>query len=169
MVSTPAGNRRRLAGRQIRRPTTRNESEVARPTPQTRVADCKVIDLPRIPDRRGSLTVIEGEEHIPFPIRRAYWIYEVPGGEERAGHAYRTLHEFIVALSGSFDVLLDDGHETRTVRLNRSYFGLHVRPGVWRTLTDFSTNAVALVLASSPFSEDDYLRDRDAFLRERGA
>lgn len=139
----------------------------SKPTPNT-IDDCEVVGLPRIPDWRGSLTVIEGEEHVPFRIERAYWVYDVPGGEERGGHAYRTLEEFIVALSGSLDVVVDDGTGTRTIQLNRSYLGVYVPPLVWRSLTNFSTNAVCLVLASQPYAEGDYLRDRDAFMAAKG-
>jgi hypothetical protein len=125
----------------------------------------RLIDLPKIPDPRGNLSFIEGDNHIPFTVRRTYWIYDVPGGERRGGHAYRTLHEFFVALSGSFDVVLDNGRGARqTVVLNRSYVGLHVPPMTWRHLENFSTNAVCLILASEHYDEGDYLRDRDEFL-----
>jgi WxcM-like, C-terminal len=125
----------------------------------------RLIDLPKIPDPRGNLSFIEGDNHIPFTVRRTYWIYDVPGGERRGGHAYRTLHEFFVALSGSFDVVLDNGRGARqTVVLNRSYVGLHVPPMTWRHLENFSTNAVCLILASEHYDEADYLRDRDEFL-----
>jgi oxalate decarboxylase/phosphoglucose isomerase-like protein (cupin superfamily) len=124
----------------------------------------RVISLPRIRDPRGSLTFIEGDNHLPFAIERAYWVYDVPGGEVRAGHAYRELEEFIVALSGSFDVVVQDGNGLETVTLNRSYEGLYVPPLHWRTLENFSTNAVCLVLASRHFDEADYIRDHDAFV-----
>jgi hypothetical protein len=125
----------------------------------------RLIDLPKIPDPRGNLSFIEGDNHIPFAVRRTYWIYDVPGGERRGGHAYRTLHEFFVALSGSFDVVLDNGRGARqTVVLTRSYVGLHVPPMTWRHLENFSTNAVCLILASEHYDEADYLRDRDEFL-----
>lgn len=135
----------------------------------TTVADSVLTQLPRIPDWRGNLTFIEGKRHIPFRVRRAYWVYDVPGGEARGGHAYRELEEFIVALSGSFDVKLDDGTTTRTVSLNRSYFGLYVPPLVWRRLENFSTNAVCFVLASRPYEEGDYLRDQQQFLAVKAA
>jgi hypothetical protein len=122
------------------------------------------IDLPVIPDPRGNLTFVEGGRHVPFTIRRAYWVYDMPGGEQRGGHAYRELEEFLIALSGSFDVVLDDGFEQRRVLLNRSYFGLYVPSMVWRHTENFSTNAVLLVLASQPYSEDDYIRDHGAFI-----
>jgi dTDP-4-dehydrorhamnose 3,5-epimerase-like enzyme len=131
-------------------------------------AHCRLIDLPKIPDARGNLTFIEGGEHVPFAIRRVYWIYDVPGGERRGGHAYRTLEEFFVALSGSFDVVVDDGRgDVRHVVLNRSYFGLYVPPMTWRHLESFSTNAVCLILASQPYDEADYLRDHAEFTSAR--
>lgn len=122
-----------------------------------------MIELPRFLDPRGNLTFIEGGVHIPFPIRRAYWIYDVPGGERRGGHAYHELQEFIVALSGSFDVIIDDGASPRTFGLNRSYLGLYVPRRLWRTLENFSTNAVCLILASRHYDEADYIRDRGEF------
>lgn len=130
----------------------------------TRVAPARTIDLPVVPDRRGNLTFVEGENHIPFPIRRVYWIYDVPGGERRGGHGYRKLEEFIVAVSGSFDVVVDDGNARRRFHLNRSYFGVYLPSLLWRSLENFSTNAVCLILASRVYSEDDYLRDHDEFL-----
>jgi len=118
-----------------------------------------IIQLPKNLDRRGNLSVIEGINHIPFKIVRTYWIYDVPGGEVRGGHAYRQNQEFIVALSGSFDVILDDGKEKKTYSLNRSYYGLYVPKGVWRQMQNFSTNALALVLASIKFNPEDYIYD----------
>jgi len=127
----------------------------------------RLVDLPRVQDRRGSLTYLESHSHVPFEIRRMYWIYDVPGGEFRGGHAYRTLRELIVAASGSFDVVLDAGEGPQTFPLNRSYFGLYVPPMIWRQLQNFSTNAVALILASAPYDESDYIRDPDVFASER--
>ena len=127
------------------------------------------IDLPVIPDERGNLTFIEGERHVPFAIERAYWIYDVPGGERRGGHAYRRLEEFIVALSGSFDVTVDDGTARTVVSLNRSYFGLYVPSMVWRQLDNFSTNAVCLILASTHYEASDYLYDYREFRRSGAA
>lgn len=127
------------------------------------VDDCLLVDLPRVLDHRGNLTFVEGGSHVRFPLRRAYWIYDVPGGAERSGHAYRRLEEFVIALSGSFSIVLDDGVATRSVLLNRSYYGLYVPTMIWRSLEDFSTNAVCLVLASLPYSEDDYFRVYDEF------
>jgi len=125
----------------------------------------KIIDLPKIEDPRGNLSFIEGESHIPFKIERTYLIYDVPGGQARGGHAYKELEEFIVALSGSFDVLLDDGIEKKTYSLNRSYYGLYVPKMVWRSMENFSTNALCLTLASTPYDKDDYLRDHNNFLK----
>lgn len=133
-------------------------------------AACRLIELPKIPDARGNLSFIESGNHIPFEVRRTYWIYDVPGGQTRGGHAYRTLHEFFVALSGSFDVVVDSGRgEPEHVVLNRSYVGLHVPPLTWRHLENFSTNAVCLILASEHHADEDYLRDRDEFLALTGS
>lgn len=123
----------------------------------------EIINLPRHLDHRGNLSVIEQMKHIPFEIRRAYWVYDVPGGEARLGHAYHESRELIVALSGSFDVVTDDGFRKETFQLNRSYYGLYVPAGTWRTLTNFSTNSLALVLASTDYSEEDYILDYDSF------
>jgi dTDP-4-dehydrorhamnose 3,5-epimerase-like enzyme len=125
--------------------------------------DLKMINLPQFLDRRGNLSFIEEENHIPFKIKRTYWIYDVPGGEARGGHAYRENEEFIVALSGSFDVILDDGKERNVYSLNRSYYGLYVPKGYWREITNFSTNSLALVLASKQYDESDYIRDYQQF------
>jgi hypothetical protein len=125
----------------------------------------RLVNLPKIYDPRGNLSFIEGGKHIPFPISRAYWIYDVPGGEGRGGHAYRTLHEFIVAVAGSLDVLLDDGQEVQRYTLNRSYYGLYVPPLVWRSMDNFSTNALVLNLASGPYDATDYVRDPAEFRR----
>jgi hypothetical protein len=134
-------------------------------------AAVQIIRLPRVEDVRGNLSFVEGMRHVPFTIRRAYWIYDVPGGEARGGHANRTLDEFLIALSGSFDVRLDAGDGERVVPLNRSYFGLLVPRMTWRRLENFSTNAVCLTLASAEFDESDYIREHDQFAREvaRGA
>lgn len=124
-----------------------------------------LISLPRIIDQRGNLSFIEECKHIPFYIERIFWIYDVPGGETRGGHAYKTTQEFIVALSGSFDVVVDDGKEKKTFSLNRSYYGLYLPAGTWRHIENFSTNSLAVVLASNPYSPDDYIRDYSEFLR----
>ncbi|HOS16856.1 MAG TPA: FdtA/QdtA family cupin domain-containing protein [Bacteroidales bacterium] len=124
-----------------------------------------IINLPKIEDERGNLTFIEEENHIPFKIKRVYWIYDVPGGQKRGGHAFKEQQEFIVALSGSFDVAIDDGKQKQTFSLNRSYYGLYIPNGLWREMNNFSTNSLALVLSSTEFSEDDYIRDYAAFLK----
>jgi len=122
----------------------------------------RLIDLPKAEDERGNLTFI-GNDQIPFDIKRAYWIYDVPGGQIRGGHAFKEQHEMIVSLSGSFDVVIDDRTGEQTFHLNRSYYGLYVPNRLWRHMENFSTNAVALVLSSTLFSEDDYIRDYDEF------
>jgi dTDP-4-dehydrorhamnose 3,5-epimerase-like enzyme len=125
--------------------------------------EIKIIQLPKILDERGNLSFIEGDNHIPFKIERTYWIYDVPGGTIRGGHAFREQHEFVVALSGSFDVVLDDGKKKQTFHLNRSYYGLYVPKMVWRQMENFSTNSIAMVLASTSFDEADYIREYDQF------
>ena len=127
------------------------------------LSDVKTIELPRFLDRRGNLSLIQQMKQIPFEIERTYWIYDVPGGEMRGGHAYKSNREFIVALSGGFDVVLDDGVERRTFPLNRSYYGLYVPNGIWREMNNFSTNSVALVLASEPYSPQDYIFDYEQY------
>ena len=125
-----------------------------------------IIDLPKISDPRGNLSVIEELKNIPFKIARTYWIYDVPGGEGRGGHAYRNNQEFIVALSGAFDVIVDDGKEKKFFSLNRSYYGLYVPAGLWRKMDNFSTNSLAIVLASEPYSQEDYIYEYEHFLKE---
>jgi mannose-6-phosphate isomerase-like protein (cupin superfamily) len=130
------------------------------------LASCRIVHLPRIDDLRGNLSFVEERRHIPFAIRRVYWLYDVPGGATRDGHAYYTLEEFIIAVSGSFDVAIDDGKEQQVVQLNRSYVGLYVPPMVWRRFENFSSNSVALILASQPFSEQDYLCEYQDFIHQ---
>ncbi|HEY3307940.1 MAG TPA: FdtA/QdtA family cupin domain-containing protein [Desulfuromonadaceae bacterium] len=125
---------------------------------------CRIIELPKITDPRGNLTFIEGGNHIPFDIRRVYYLYDVPGGAERGGHGHRELHQLIVAMSGSFDIILDDGLMKRRFHLNRSYYGLYVCPMIWRELDNFSSGSVCMVLASNLYDESDYYRDYDQFL-----
>lgn len=129
--------------------------------------ELKLINLPKFLDPRGNLSFIEEENHIPFKIARTYWIYDVPGGEVRGGHAFKEQQELIVALSGSFDVIVDDGNTQRTFSLNRSYYGLFIPKGYWRQMQNFSTNAVAMVLSSTSFSEEDYIRDYKDYLKYR--
>ena len=128
------------------------------------IADCQRIDLPKIADPRGNLTFIEGGKHVPFPIKRVFYLYDVPGGADRGGHALKNCHQFLIAMSGSFDVILDDGHEKKRIQLNRSYYGLHLPPMVWREMDNFSSGAVCLALASECYSEADYYRDYAGFL-----
>ena len=128
------------------------------------IQDCHLIDLPKINDARGNLTFIEAEHHVPFPIQRVFYLYDVPGGSVRAGHALKRCHQFIIAISGSFDVLLDDGSARQRFHLNRSHYGLYVTPLTWREIDNFSSNSVCLVLASAAYREDDYLRDYESFL-----
>ena len=123
------------------------------------IDSCRIIELPKITDPRGNLSFIEGENHVPFEIQRVFYLYDVPGGSDRGAHAHRSLQQFIVAMSGSFDVVLHDGQQTKRYHLNRSYFGLYVCPMTWSELDNFSSGAVCLVLASSKYSELDYIRD----------
>ncbi|SEW04268.1 WxcM-like, C-terminal [Prevotella aff. ruminicola Tc2-24] len=133
-----------------------------------RSLDIKIIDLPRITDPRGNLTVAEGADMVPFDIKRAYWVYDVPGGGCRGGHAHKRLRQFVIAVSGSFHVTLDNGYERKTVLLNHPWQGLLIDTDIWRTLDDFSSGAVCLVLASEHYEEDDYIYDYDEFLRYVG-
>ena len=129
-----------------------------------KLSDIKIVELPKFLDERGNLSVIEENKNIPFKIERVYWIYDVPGGEKRGGHAYRNNEEFIVALSGAFDIIINDGREKRRFQLNRSYYGLYVPNGFWREMDNFSTNSLAVVLSSTKYNEDDYIRDYDEFI-----
>jgi hypothetical protein len=132
------------------------------------IDNCRIVHLPKITDPRGNLTFIESTKHVPFEIQRAYWIYDVPGGEVRGGHAYRNLEEMIIALSGSFDIAIDDGTGSEQIyHLNRSYDALYVPQMTWRQLRHFSTNSVALILASLPYSEEDYIYNYNDFLSSR--
>lgn len=129
------------------------------------INDVKIIELPKFLDARGNLSFAEQNNHIPFEIKRTYWIYDVPGGEARGGHAFRRNQEFIVALSGSFDVFIDDGYNKTTYTLNRSYYGLYVPAGLWREMTNFSTNSLALEFGSEHYDEADYIRDYGDFIK----
>lgn len=126
----------------------------------------RIITLPKITDPRGNLSFAESDNHIPFSIKRSYWIYDVPGGESRGGHAYRKNEEFIVALSGSFDVVIDNGTEKSKYTLNRSYFGLYIPKGLWRQMDNFSTNSLALILGSEDYKADDYIYDYQDYLKQ---
>jgi hypothetical protein len=126
--------------------------------------NCQLVNFPKITDPRGNLTFIEGAKHVPFSIRRVYYLYDVPGGAERGGHAHKEMHQLIIAMSGSFDVILDDGSEKKRFHLNRSYYGLYVCPMIWRELDNFSSGSVCLVLASNLYDEGDYYRNYDAYL-----
>lgn len=133
----------------------------------SKIDDVRIVQLGKFGDRRGNLSIIEENKDVPFDIKRAYWIYDVPGGEKRGGHAYKENKEFIVALSGSFDVVLDDGEQRRTFSLNRSYYGLYVPEGMWREMDNFSTNSLALILSSTDYSEEDYVMEYEDFLKWR--
>lgn len=130
------------------------------------IDQCRIIELPKIEDPRGNLSFVEGGRHIPFDIRRVYYTYDVPGGARRGAHAHKELEQLIVAMSGSFDVVLNDGFTEQRFHLNRSYFGLYVCPMIWRDIDNFSSGAVCMVLASSFFEEDDYYRDYEVFLKQ---
>ncbi len=131
------------------------------------LADCQILELPKIHDPRGNLTFVEGQVHVPFDIARVYYLYDVPGGSDRGGHAHKGLHQFIVAMSGSFDGVLDDGKDKKRVHLSRSYNGLYVCPMIWRELDNFSSGSVCMVLASHRYDEADYYRDYAQFMHAR--
>jgi len=127
------------------------------------LSECRIIDLPKILDNRGNLTFIEANKHVPFEIKRVYYLYDVPGGATRGGHAHKHMQQFIIAAMGSFDVILDDGSERKRFHLNRSYYGLYIPTMIWRELDNFSSGSVCLALVSELYDEDDYIRDYDAF------
>ncbi len=129
------------------------------------VEDVRIIELPKFLDERGNLSFAEQNNHIPFEIKRTYWIYDVPGGEDRGGHAFRENQEVVIALSGAFDVVVDDGENKKTFTLNRSYYGLYIPKGLWRTMANFSTNSLALEFGSEHYSAADYVRDYEQFLK----
>lgn len=128
----------------------------------------RIIQLPKIEDSRGNLSFLEEDSHIPYKIERIYWIYDVPGGQVRGGHAFKRTQEIIVALSGSFDVVVDDGKEKKIFSLNRSYYGLYIPDTLWREMENFSTNSLAMVISSTTYSEQDYIRDYKEFLKYKG-
>ena len=129
------------------------------------ISEIKLIELPKFLDARGNLSFAQNNTHIPFEIKRTYWLYDVPGGESRGGHAYRETEEFVIALSGSFDVIVDDGKEKKAFHLNRSYYGLYIPNGMWREMDNFSTNSLALEFASTNYNPEDYIRDYNEFLK----
>ncbi|TFW71771.1 hypothetical protein C3Y98_06710 [Methylotenera oryzisoli] len=129
--------------------------------------DCRIIELPKIHEPRGNLSFVESNHHIPFAIERVYYVYDVPGGSDRGGHAHKGLHQLIIAMSGSFDITLDDGKDKKTFHLARSYYGLYVCPMIWREMDNFSSGSVLMVLASNKYSEDDYYRNYDDFMKAR--
>lgn len=129
------------------------------------INEVKIIELPKFLDARGNLSFAQNNTHIPFEIKRTYWLYDVPGGESRGGHAYRETEEFVIALSGSFDVIVDDGKEKKTYHLNRSYYGLYIPKGMWREMDNFSTNSLALEFASTNYNPEDYIRNYNEFLK----
>ena len=140
-----------------------------KPNPSHLLEQARIIELPKIADPRGNLTFVEGQNHVPFEIKRVYYLYDVPGGESRGGHAHRELEQFVIAANGSFDVVLRDGYDQKRVFLNRSYYGLYIPRMVWRELENFSSGSVCLVLASHPYDESDYYRDYAEYLRAVGS
>ena len=130
-----------------------------------RIDDVKIIELPKFLDERGNLSFAEQNNHIPFEIKRTYWIYDVPGGEDRGGHAFKENQEVVIALSGAFDEVVDDGERQKKFVLNRSYYGLYIPAGLWRTMENFSTNSFALEFGSVAYSANDYIREYDEFLK----
>lgn len=131
------------------------------------INDVKLIELPKFADPRGNLSFVEQNNHVPFTIQRTYWIYDVPGGENRGGHAYKETFEFIIAISGGFDVTVDDGKKKKTFSLNRSYYGLYIPKGLWRQMKNFSTNSLALEFADTKYDRNDYVEDYDEYIKLR--
>ena len=128
------------------------------------ITDCKIIELPKVTDPRGNLTFVEENRQVPFQIKRVYYLYDVPGGAVRAGHAHKSLHQFVIAIAGSFDIALDDGVEQKQIHLDRSYYGLYIAPMTWREINNFSSGSVCVVLASDFYDESDYFRSYEDFL-----
>jgi hypothetical protein len=156
-----------IPGQRVPLPVGRRSTDAPLP-PLTGESGCRLVDLPRITDPRGNLTFVEGS-HLPFEIRRVFYLYDVPGGESRGGHAHRALHQLVIAASGSFTVVVDDGEHSVRFSLNRSYYGLYVPPMTWTHLEDFSSGSVSLVLASAVYDEADYYRDHAEFVAARRA
>jgi dTDP-4-dehydrorhamnose 3,5-epimerase-like enzyme len=129
------------------------------------INECRIIDLPKISDPRGNLTFVEGGRNIPFEIKRVYYLYDVPGGADRGGHAHKALHQLVIAMSGSFDIVVDDGRQKKRFHLNRSYYGLYICPMIWRDIDNFSSGSVCLVLASELYDASDYIRDKGEFIQ----
>lgn len=134
---------------------------------KTTIHDCNIIELPKISERKGAITAIYSGVQVPFNVGRVYYLYDVPGGESRGGHAHKELQQLIVSIMGAFDVVLDDGKERRRVHLDRAYYGLRIQRMIWRELENFSSGGICLVLASLPYDENDYIREYDTFLREK--
>jgi hypothetical protein len=127
------------------------------------IYDCVIIPLPKVHNRSGNITIVEGQKNVPFDVKRIYYLYDIPGGEDRGGHAHKTLHQLVIAASGSFDILLNDGVNKKVVTLNRPDYGLYIVPGIWRELMEFSSGAICLVLASEVYDEEDYIREYELF------
>ena len=136
---------------------------------KTTVFDCNIIHLPKIYNRAGSITPVQNSVEVPFDVKRIFYLYDIPGGESRGAHAHKTLEQFIIAASGSFDITIDDGHSKKTIQLNRPYMGLHIKPLIWDFTSNFSSGAIALVLASDFYNVNDYIRDYDEFLKLRNS
>jgi len=134
---------------------------------KTTVYDCSIIEMPRLKNRAGNISIVENQDNLPFDVKRIFYIYDIPGGEDRGAHAHKECHQFMIAVSGSFEIEMDDGVNKRTIQLNRPYYGLHIPPGIWAAEKGFSSGAICLVLASEEYSDDDYLRNYTEFLNYR--
>jgi len=166
LISNPL--RPRSNGRSSELDINRSLQAAIRDRRPTSLDSCQLIELPKINDPRGNLTFIEGSHHVPFNIKRVFYLYDVPGGADRAGHALKNCHQFLIAMSGSFDVVVFDGKEKQRFHLNRSYYGLHLPPMIWREMDNFSSGSVCLVLASECYDENEYYRSYGDFLRAMG-
>lgn len=131
---------------------------------KTTVYDCSIIEMPRLKNRAGNISIVENQDNLPFDVKRIFYIYDIPGGEDRGAHAHKVCHQFLIAVSGSFEIEMDDGVNKRTVQLNRPYYGLHIPPGIWAAEKGFSSGAICLVLTSGLYEEDDYIRTYNDFL-----